>query len=658
MKFGLWKHMGLSTHLTPLLQGLCSDGLWKYAVFWSLESERGGILTWGDGYVNKLAEDRKMGYLCADPNCSKIQTVSSSCCNKSYPFCLVEAELLRMSSCSYSLGEQVIGTVALTGQYCWISANELCSTSAYKNLEDWHLQFAAGIKTVLLVPVIPHGVLQLGSLDMVHESSELVALIKELFHKHYDASASHNSLATGSGCSYTLRQHTETLSIDPSDILHHDLIDVMESSAQLLTVDHLSLPHPFSMSEFAILQDATIGANRTILSDWLSEPLNVNGTLEYENLDGFTLTLTDMANGYAEHTNGTAVVNHDMISSSSVHPDFHKDPGSMSREEHESFTWHSRLKQQGPTNENNADLSLQLETNNYAEQLLDSIINHIGHTSNSESSRSTDSPFSCETHVIKEDRASKMDESLAPDLQGGQELSPISKNEGFISSAMLKNKTTEQCIGHTVRDMDINSVEVKKGCRNIELQRPRPRDRQLIQDRTKELRELIPNTSKCSIDALLEKTISYMLFLQSVHEKAEKIHNTLDKEDSRDEMKIQNGSCPLRVEELDQPGHLLIEMLCGDYEMFLEIAHVFKGLQVSILKGVLEYRSDKLWARFTRSQPDADSVLTDASLAQEMKDLCLPAILEMLELGWMTLCTEVAMRLIASELCIIRTLVW
>lgn len=32
--------------------------------------------------------------------------------------------------------------------------------------------------------------------------------------------------------------------------------------------------------------------------------------------------------------------------------------------------------------------------------------------------------------------------------------------------------------------------------------------------------------------------------------------------------------------------------------MFLEIAHVMKDLEVTILKGLLESRSDKLWARF------------------------------------------------------------
>jgi hypothetical protein len=39
-------------------------------------------------------------------------------------------------------------------------------------------------------------------------------------------------------------------------------------------------------------------------------------------------------------------------------------------------------------------------------------------------------------------------------------------------------------------------------------------------------------------------------------------------------------------------------MVCKGYSDFFEIAHLFKGLEVSILKGELEYRSDELWACF------------------------------------------------------------
>ncbi|KAG2568089.1 hypothetical protein PVAP13_7NG291200 [Panicum virgatum] len=63
----------------------------------------------------------------------------------------------------------------------------------------------------------------------------------------------------------------------------------------------------------------------------------------------------------------------------------------------------------------------------------------------------------------------------------------------------------------------------KKRAKAGESTRPRPKDRQLIQDRVKELREIVPNGAKCSIDALLERTIKHMLFLQSVTKYAEKI---------------------------------------------------------------------------------------------------------------------------------------
>jgi len=140
---------------------------------------------------------------------------------------------------------------------------------------------------------------------------------------------------------------------------------------------------------------------------------------------------------------------------------------------------------------------MQLETNNYAEMLLDTIIDQIGHTPNSESSHPTDPPLSCET-IIKKDNAPRMDESSVPDIPGGQELSHIPMSEGFISCAMtdaspkeISKTTTQECIVRNTHG--INSAEIKIRRGNFESQRPRPRDRQLIQDRMKGLRELIPN---------------------------------------------------------------------------------------------------------------------------------------------------------------------
>jgi hypothetical protein len=39
-------------------------------------------------------------------------------------------------------------------------------------------------------------------------------------------------------------------------------------------------------------------------------------------------------------------------------------------------------------------------------------------------------------------------------------------------------------------------------------------------------------------------------------------------------------------------------MLCEERGFFLEIADVIRGFQLNILKGVIEARDDKIWARF------------------------------------------------------------
>ncbi|XP_019453845.1 PREDICTED: transcription factor LHW-like isoform X1 [Lupinus angustifolius] len=146
--------------------------------------------------------------------------------------------------------------------------------------------------------------------------------------------------------------------------------------------------------------------------------------------------------------------------------------------------------------------------------------------------------------------------------------------------------------------------------------RPRPKDRQMIQDRVKELREIVPNGAKCSIDALLERTIKHMLFLQSVTKHADKLKHTgeskiVSKEGGlllKDnfeggatwayEVGSQSMVCPIIVEDLNPPGQMLVEMLCEERGFFLEIADLIRGLGLTILKGVMEARNDKIWARF------------------------------------------------------------
>ncbi|KAG6596682.1 Transcription factor LHW, partial [Cucurbita argyrosperma subsp. sororia] len=161
----------------------------------------------------------------------------------------------------------------------------------------------------------------------------------------------------------------------------------------------------------------------------------------------------------------------------------------------------------------------------------------------------------------------------------------------------------------------------KKRARPGESNRPRPKDRQQIQDRIKELRGIIPSGAKCSIDSLLDRTIKYMLFLQSVTKYADKLKETnepklIDQENGvgiSDKCTTERGGggvtwafkmgstpmvCPVIVEDLSSPGQMLIEMLCEERGFFLEIAEMIRSYGLTILKGVMEVREEKIWAQF------------------------------------------------------------
>lgn len=149
-------------------------------------------------------------------------------------------------------------------------------------------------------------------------------------------------------------------------------------------------------------------------------------------------------------------------------------------------------------------------------------------------------------------------------------------------------------------------VKKKKRSKAGESRKPRPKDRQMIQDRIKELRGMIPNGAKCSIDTLLDLTIRHMVFMQSIAKYADKLKQPyfakLVKEKERtwalevgddDESVV----CPIIVEDLKPQGQMQIEMVCQENgDEFLEIAHVVRGLGLNILKGVMETTQGRIWA--------------------------------------------------------------
>ncbi|RZC91459.1 hypothetical protein C5167_027524 [Papaver somniferum] len=157
----------------------------------------------------------------------------------------------------------------------------------------------------------------------------------------------------------------------------------------------------------------------------------------------------------------------------------------------------------------------------------------------------------------------------------------------------------------------------RKRARPGESTRPRPKDRQLIQDRVKELREIVPNGAKCSIDSLLDRTIKHMLFLQGVTKYSDTLKQAEEpkiiSEDNgvvlKENSNLGGGAtwafevggksmfCPILVEDLSSKGQMLVEMLCEERGFFLEIADKIRGFGLTILKGVMEARNDKIWAR-------------------------------------------------------------
>jgi len=199
----------------------------------------------------------------------------------------------------------------------------------------------------------------------------------------------------------------------------------------------------------------------------------------------------------------------------------------------------------------------------------------------------------------------------------------LSQNNGMHKSQIRlwiesgQNMKCESASASNSKGVDMPSKANRKRSRPGESPKPRPKDRQLIQDRIKELRELVPNGAKCSIDGLLEKTVKHMLFLQSVTKNADKLKDSTESKILGGEngplwkdyfeggatwafdVGSQSMTCPIIVEDLDRPRQMLVEMLCEDRGIFLEIADFIKGLGLTILRGVMEMRKSKIWARFT-----------------------------------------------------------
>ncbi|CAK7342806.1 unnamed protein product [Dovyalis caffra] len=673
-----------TTALRQLLKSLCNNSDWKYAVLWKLKQDSPMILTWEDWYFDcpkprEPLQSISSDFYCNDGNALFSSPFDASAANDSpggHQFGLAMAD---MSLLQYPLGEGVVGEVAFTGDHFWLLFNNIFSCEEGANLapefpEEWLLQFASGIKTILLVPVLPHGVLQLGSFEEVAEDIQIVAYIKGSFNGLY--SIRENAIP------FTLKREFKaqsTLISGPVEHLNATSAIAFcqvksEDSNYSIPVNSVKLrkdkqPEAFkyenkNKSPLPIFTDLSTPSESLSASQlgmvesklfelsYLMEELQAYSDCSEYNVGWFGEPLDGKMNTYpaadiAEQPSGGKDANdayHKNTNSCLSFPngsELHKALGPPFRcQTNEKTLDPSFLLEDSCGSSNficNEDLSARIEPSLFSREgvefLLESVVGN-SYSSSDDTSSNRSHSFKSSERLSQHFLSSSQNQFQASTLEG-DDLAPWShlasaciSGSGYTDTSAALGSMMSTIFDQEQQEKSCSYTQPRKGqkmssvarsrARPGENQKSRPRDRQLIQDRVKELRELIPNGSMCSIDGLLDQTIKHMQYLRSVTDHAEKLRQWVHQEvadrkkcrSSETNEDIQSGKswafdfgnelqmCPIAVEDLAYPGHILIEMLCNDRGMFLEIAQVIRSLDLTILKGVMESRSSDTWAHF------------------------------------------------------------
>ncbi|KAK9057378.1 hypothetical protein SSX86_022213 [Deinandra increscens subsp. villosa] len=486
--------MGISA-LHQALKNLCLNTDWNYAVFWKLNPQPQMLLTFEDAYYEK-----------SDPSND-----------------LLGLAVAKMSYQRYYLGEGLVGQVAVTYKHLWISGDQLVNDPySFEDYDGLKTQFATGIRTIAVVGVVPHGVVQLGSFNNIPEDLKMVNHIQEIF---LELQSSYNNTIT---------------SINYGISTSYPISNLDQNAG-------LSMP---------------ISSNVQILNE------NIESKSEIDTMDALQRSSKFPA-GFELYE--------------ALGPTFYK--------QNDNYNWQNVNDMPG-TSSNNL-----VTTNTGPEDLLEAVVANACQN---------DTEFG---------KSVKWVEPRYDDMQTSG-----SGCYSFESSLGFSSASHSRCGGSLEMSQE-RANATKKRAKPGESNKPRPRDRQLIQDRIKELRELVPNGSKCSIDSLLERTIKHMLFMQGVTKHADKIDKYVDlkvwlkkvlvlvrlygnktgiqgpsvhEQGSSWVMEVGNSMdvCPVTVENIGTNGQMLVEMMCEGVH-FLEIADAIRSLGLDILKGVTEPDGDK-----------------------------------------------------------------
>ncbi|KAJ8899467.1 hypothetical protein K2173_018441 [Erythroxylum novogranatense] len=700
------------TDLRPTLRSLCLNSEWKYAVFWKLKRRARLVLTWEDAYYDNCKRHGTSEGMLPSDSLENIHTSQD----------LLGLAVAKMSYHVYSLGEGIVGQVAVTGKHQWIFSdkNAMNSFSSFEFSDGWQSQFSAGIKTIIVVAVAPYGVVQLGSFNKVVEDMKLVAHIKDAFLIHQDLSVVNVSSlqkyrmrssfypsglpmkgsaleafpdtlcyldraankegpndqlpmfselqkqSDDSSYSYSaFEKTTEVINI-------HDGLDLMGNDQSVsilpLKLNKTSLEHQDQIGFNSIsymgsevensAKKLSEGSKKVILehtnnsiennirtcdamlpreifkTDFMKLPTEL---LDYTLCYGVKPDQPDMhMNGLVDIPKSSGISlrkdleyqtesSHNIASSSFLKfyagSELHEALGPAFSKKCMYFDFGAEKPEAGDVVEISVGMNeSQMTFDSGSENLLDAVVGNIcygGGDVNSEVSvcRSTQSMLTAEK---------TRDTSIQ--LKCDMNSTGCSINQFSVEEKMHNCSNSTELCGANSKEFSSACPNTcserldrcteparnkKKKVRPAENSRPRPRDRQLIQDRIKELRELVPNGSKCSIDSLLERTIKHMLFLESITKHADKVDKCAEMHHKRiDGPFYEQGSSwavevgghlkvsSIVIENLNKNGQMLVEILCDECSYFLEISEAIKSLGVTILKGITELHGEKTWMCF------------------------------------------------------------
>ncbi|KAI4341846.1 hypothetical protein MLD38_026521 [Melastoma candidum] len=579
-----------ASSLKRYLERLCDDMGWVYAIFWKLDHRPPQSLTWEEGYfalpqTRNEAPVSETKYLISF---GKDFVAEGNDADYSDAFTLAQ-----VSSTKHKVGEGLLGQVVYTNCPRVISLdNDAASCSMEVPFApDVSLPFHS-TKTILLVPVHPHGVLQLGSFEEVAEDAAIAAHVRENF-----LAQCANDSQRDDPDAQTVPFHVEVT----YDTLPEGIREV--NPGNKVTMSQLDISEEASLFEIFPfpndLMDADTGNSLEDVNFWISCPEEQFPSL----FRGCGSANSNDSSSAGQHPCDNEIIKkdsgHDVcspISNGAIGSTFSFPPGC---ELHKALGPAFMEQEQ---KEKTASESFVSSGNLSSISYLHDETNLLG-DSNSLTPcimREKEESFS-ETGVTS---LSEMpDASSVSDLYDVKPSIPLltqipnAFGQSSGHSLVIKKPLDNEPLPHVpMRRLNKQSTGSRKRARAWENQRPRPRDRQLIQERLKELRELVPKGAKCSIDSLLDQTIKHMNFLGRVIKQAEKLAKIAMIKALLFEGKIE--TFPIAVEDLSQPGHMLIKMKCNEHGLFLEMAEVISRLPLTILKGLLEIHANDTWACF------------------------------------------------------------